>query len=44
MTEIMEQSIGTEQKIVPFLTGCSVKKPYFTGGFELKWNGITTIS
>lgn len=39
-----EQPMGTEQNLVLFLTGCSGKKPYFKGGFEEKWNEITTIS
>ena len=36
--------MGTEQNLVPFLTGCSGKKPYYKGGFEGKWNRITRFS
>ncbi len=36
--------MGTEKNLVPFLTGCSGKKPYYKGGFEGKRNRITIFS
>ncbi len=40
----VEQAMGTEQNLVPFLTGCSGIKPYYKGGLEEKWNRITRFS
>lgn len=41
---MVEQQVGTEQFFVLFLTACSVKKPYYKGGLQGKWNEITTFS
>ena len=44
MNDFSEQPVGTEQLLVPFLTGCSVTKYGNMQGLEQIWNNETTFS